>query len=516
MEESEKITVRLPFLFKSLREEPVFNDCILKMKSGKEICTMRLLLAKNSKWFERYFETHDRTGMELDRSNAVVVNIGVFEGEQGRQRIVDFDDQTIEDFVDLLYSNYIKMTVKNIPRLLKVAVNYEFTTIAELFRRFYLEAANDKTLLYFVSEFIENDLISDAKSLAPKIAQHLIQIERNDPNECFTTHDIYKALNPSVFATVLIEKNNIENKIELDPNAQSHTNNKPHGLYLYEPGPPSQDIKNIRYIEDFVKFKGTLTNEDKEDLAKVVDWDSFLASKYLLQFPCDWLPGSYSRKTYQRIFLKRKRLLRELGKELKKCEEKQSRWYSMGWLRTISNIEQSHDEVPIVEFIRTFGGITKPFDPVKYGLLEVESSAPLIKINKPENAFIRNDDLYFMSRSRKEQPSYISFNLGPHVSFRPVRFYLNSHFAYRKSQIESMKAQGKEMLYYAPNKGIAQSIDIEITNNKKEKKKYAGISIGSQLNNYPTCSEIKVSLSGETTSHSDLFRITEIDFIGSI
>lgn len=484
---NEKINVRLQFSFKQLTDETdAYNDCILKMGSGKEFPFVRILLSKNSKKFEKYFEDND---------NKASGTPTIFQIDK------DIEDESMEEFLNFLYTNYLKLTVENIPRLLKITTRYEFTVISELLRKFVSDAINDDTLLHFVHEFIENKLDSDAKALAPLIAQHLYRIENNDPDEKITSEQIYKAVTPSIFSIILIEKNKL--------GYQTHQNNDGTKLrlYLYNPGPLSNDVKNIIHIENYVKYLGSISDDDKKELSKVINWDDPIAMSYLIDYPCDWVPAEFSNPLIFKILKKRNILLNKFKKGLQAQPDEISRWYGISWLKTIRNVEQPYDDLPIIEFIRTIGGMSKPVDPVKYGLIGTKSSQPLITINQPRDAFIRDPKLYFMSKSIKKQMPYLSFSLGPNTLFSTKNFFLDSRFKLRNQDL------------YAENKGLVQSVNIKAGNDKNSKSVDIPVDdpqnlVGSKII-LPPSSEFTITLNGETSKHSDLFRVAQIDIIGN-
>lgn len=492
------INIRLPTKFQNFRKDfPVFDDCVIQMKSGKQFRCNRIFLAKNSKVFYKYFLDHPKTKNEF-----LVDNVIVFE-------VSDIDDNSMEDFLNMLYHNYIKLTVYNIPKLLKIASSYQFTEITPILRSFYLDAANDETLLYLAKEFIQNGLESEAKCLSPLIATHLIRIEQHDATEKFKCDDIYNALSPSIFSAVLIERNKLQSNKKI-PSRQGTQ------LYLYNYGPFSNEVTSICYIEDYVKLKGlkTLTSQDKEDLASVIDWSNPISYIYLTEYPCDWLPAKYARPLISIILKKRVLRLRDLSKEIKKSSGTTSRWFLISSLRSIQKGGQYKEPLPAIELIRTLGGLVPPFDPVKYGLLNIKSSKPLIRTNPPENSFIRDPHSYFISKTEGSTMPYIEFDLGPHISFKPKEFILDSRVRYLDSQFSIKKSE------YAKNKGLVEFVDVISSTKDNEETTINHCPIpkpesneGAHVN-IPDCSKMKFVLNGKTSSHYNIFRVSTLEVIG--
>lgn len=484
------VNVRLPFLFKSLTDSTdVFNDCIIKFNSGVEYPFVRIILAKNSKYFDNYFEVNDQQKLPI------IINVDKC-----------IDQKAMIEFLKFLYSNYLKLDVYNIPALLKIARHYEFLVIGKLLERFYMDAAqNDDTLIHFVSEFIKYDLESDALLLAPNIALHLFRIEKKDPDEKFTCTQIYQAVTPRVFAEILKEKNKLEDsKISRDPLRSQ--------LYLYDPSKVDIDKKNILHIENYVKLyteHHELTENDKEYLASVIEWDmekNSNAPSYLIKYKCDWLPANYSQPLIERILKTRNLRIKQFNRNLKQQPDQVSRWFSLSWIRTIKINEAPNEDLPIIEFIRTIGGTSKPVDPVKHGLIKVYSSKPLITKNKPQNALIRDPKLYFESRAFDKQPPYISIDLGPNTLFRPRNVFFDSRYLRESTKYN--------------NKGIVTSVLAQV---KEQDKMSQPVTLSVVNNNSPyLCSfnnkpgsEIKFTLNGLTSKNFDVFRVTELEVIGN-
>ena len=58
--------------------------------------------------------------------------------------------------------------------------------------------------------------------------------------------------------------------------------------------------------------------------------------------------------------------------------------YVMSWVKNAKHVNLHPDNTPIIEFIRTLGGTVNPFNPIEYGLINIESTKPIINKRKPE------------------------------------------------------------------------------------------------------------------------------------
>lgn len=485
---ADRINVRLPFLFKKLTgESDTFNDCILRFRSGVEYPFVRIVLAKQSRYFENYFKENAQQQLP------VIVNM--------KECI---DPNAMKQLLDLLYTNYIKLNVYNITPLLKIARQYEFPVICRFLTQFYLEASNDETLLHFVKEFIKNDLHDDALLLAPKIASHLYRIERNDPDEKITCTEIYQAVTPVILTKVLIEKN----KLEIRKEAQRDVINSE--LYKYDIK-EDHNLKNIGHIENFVKLytvSHKLTDDDKESLSSAIEWDDESSTiQYFIHYKCDWVPARYSQDIIESILRIRNKRLTEFKKNLQKQPSQVSRWFSLSWIRTIKNIESPNKDLPIIEFIRTIGGTTKSIDPVKYGLIKVNSSPPLYPKAEPKQAIIKNN-YNFAARTFDNKPPYISIDLGLNTIFAPRKVYLDSHFIHKKKMFMNEGFPQSVLVQVKNKKGLTNQIKLNITyDNNGRTQLCQFVNDGG--------SEFTFTLSGQTSNNSDLFRVSELEIIGN-
>lgn len=398
---TQHLNIRLGIQFDDFRHSNQFTDCLLISGETRFPC-QRIVLAKISKWFDKYFEEHPITKYgdicEID----LPVN----------------PNNVLDQFLNLIYTNYADVNINNLPLLLKMSVFYDCPIITKALQNLYHDATNDETVLHLAKEFIALDLIDDARSLAPHIAHHLKKIHNGEADLRYTIEDLFKSLSPSVFAAV----------INQDLLKQASENEK-----------QFTDEDKVRYIDNFVLYHGKeITDEkEKEDLASPIDWNSPIAFQYLARHQCDWLPARIARPLISRILKNRQTLQRYLEKSIKKSAPEVSRWYIYSWAQSCRNASYERDdpEVNVVQFIRTLGGTTNPIDPVKYGFMnsfctpcdeKTLEGIPIAPDFGPTNVLLTDDQKYFMAIKKDGVYPGVGIDLGELARFTPHRIILNT------------------------------------------------------------------------------------------
>lgn len=452
---NESMFIRLPNHFQEIAKANTdLNDCILRA-GEKQIPCQRVFLARYSKWFYKYFLEHQK----IDK-NPVVVEIN------------NVEPKYLEEFINLLYTNYLKVNEKNLPQLLKIAYYYKFPHISHILRSFCIDANTqnkDKFLMQFTEKFIEAGLIDDAISLAPKIAAHFRRAELHDPSEKITIQEIYQKLNPAVFSAVLKARNRLlseeqmknpqktptysstqkkNNNIKLITINDSIRQNLSRHLYDQE---LTGNLLIIYYIEQFVKTKGisTLTETDKKQLSEVLKTPELpkgieddYSINYMKKFSCEWFPDKIYRKHVCTLLDKKREILNNFEKKVDLIDQKTgtNRWFIMSWIKKIKDVKMGLNDVPLIEFIRTLGDSTNEINPILYNLIKVECSKPLMMFRGIENAFLRDPNLYYitgiMNQDKNELP-FVDINLGENVFFRPRRILLDSRASYNSTDLNA-------------------------------------------------------------------------------
>lgn len=524
-----KINLRLPSHFDQIgREIKGMDDCIIQVGDTRIPCN-RILLAKNSQWFRDYFAKHKKPGVQFREENAVVVPIN------------DILPEYMQSFIDILYKNYLKINVINLPHLLKVAHFYKFPQISSILRTFYKDASQSNyTLMHFAKTFIENGLVDDAIALAPEITSHFIRAENHDQTETISIQDIYDALSPPVFAAVLIERRKkLEAELNVqvnDPQAQQAQQNTPESVnrsirenlnkYVLQKE-PTNDRLIIKYIEEFVKVKGvkTLTEDDKESLAKALvsrqNAEGLMAVSFkedLINNDCDWVPARFYRFHVKRILDNRRSALRQFQKSIRKVGENETtnRWYVTSCVRNIKNAVKNPDPVPLIEFIRTLGGSVKPINPVDFGFIVIDSTKPMIDSRKAQNVFVQDPTQYFISQNDGKKKGFIKFDIGDNVFFKPSRIYIDSRAYFKRHELNSKDQKNSVKLDY---RGHISSLKMTISKNGATESRDFNIPEPAKPYeiDFPLRDHLFSSATFEvnaTDKGSDIFRITTLEIMG--
>lgn len=290
---------------------------------------------------------------------------------------------------------------------------------------------------------------------------------------------------------------------------------------------PTGDHLIFKYIDDFVKFKGVknLSEDDKEELVKTLisnqNKDGIKSASYttdIIKYDCDWIPDRFYRLHVNRILDNKRNALREFQKSLENLGENDStnRWFVMSHVSNIKNAVKCPESVPLIEFIRTLGGAVKPFNPVKYGFITIDSSEAIIPERPAENAFIQDPECYFLSSKEEMKNGFIKFDLGDNVHFKPFKMYLDSRAMYKKHEIITRNKKDPNQL---DQRNRVSKVKLTINNNETSK------SVVFDIPNPMNPSEIDFPLRDQPFSSAtfeieeiirgvDTFRITTLEVIG--
>ena len=374
------ISERLVSRLAEFRDEKLFNDVIL-VSNGEEHPCSRISLAQQCQWFCRKF---------IENPLAV--------GEVMRLELPVNPSNIIGTFLDVLLRGKVVLTLENLPLLLKMAVFYEAPKLADVLRYFVRQTVlnvdrenggerasmkrmllagdkqstkltrwdlNNERLLYFMREFAHLGLTEDALALTPFVTEHFVALIMEQKSEetrrmgkrsssqksAFTMQEIYDSVPPHVMAAMVT-----------DPRLYG-----PSGILA------ADDVVGI--IDEFVRHWGTLTDNDREALARVIDWEDISAFQHIVLHRCDWLPDRHYRMLVKRVLDKRRGILRDMGKVTRKCPEQIPKWYVYSWFTAIRNVSfvrpGMEPEVNLIHFFRTLGGATKFAHPWYFGFLDI-------------------------------------------------------------------------------------------------------------------------------------------------
>lgn len=489
---TQHLNIRLGFQFDDFRHSSQFTDCRLVSGDVKIPC-QRIVLAKVSNWFDKYFEEHPITKYGDVCEIEVPVN----------------PKNILEQFINLIYTNYADVTILNLPLLLKMSVFYDCPTITKALQILYHDATNDDTVLYLAKEFISLGLIEDARSLAPSIAMHLKRIHNNEKELRFSIEDLFDSLSPPVFAAVI-------NQDLLKQNGEKEL--------------PFTDEDKVRYIDSFVLYHGKeiTDEEEKEALASPIDWTSPSAYQFLARHKCDWLPAKIARPLINRIIKNRQALQKYLERGVKKASPEVSRWYIYSWAQSCRNAsyEREDPEVNVVDFIRTLGGTTDPIDPVRYGFIDAFCTPcdkktlegkPLTSNFSPSNVLLTDNQLYFMAQKEGEVYPGVGIDLGDLARFTPKKIMLNTRIEprpYTSTRPYNPKPYTKSFSFkLGQNK--EECIKLNSNYNFEIAKEMEGKFESQSLSVNKSCNSMMFQLNGPQTNGGYMMRVVSLEVKGS-
>ncbi|OHT12166.1 BTB/POZ domain containing protein [Tritrichomonas foetus] len=463
--------IRLASQFNTFRKVDQFNDCVL-ISGNDQIRCQRLILSKYSNYFKRYFAEHPLKKLGDVCTVTLPVN----------------PNNILDSFLQIIYENYLPITIQNIPPLLKMAVYYECPSLQVILKNFYLSATNNDTILYFAEKFIELDLLDDAKALAPQLAEHVKRIHNCDPTEKFSITDIYKSLSPQVFAAVFCQES-----LKFIP-----------------------DHEKVRYIDKFVIYRGLeITDEkDREELASPINWSDASAYTHMVHYKCDWLPDKLARPLLNIILNSRRSSITKFRNEIKKSDPKVSRWYPSTWAYAIqeAKIARCSPSVDVVDFIRTLGGLAQPINPIKYGFIFIPNECvPLMNKFKPENAFlVHNNSTYYLANKVGNKMPTIGFDLKTNSKLKIESISIDS-------TVLKKEQKGTLQIRFSPKPSLSKVLfkpgDMNGFTLEFDKEK-GGVIHHLAVNVAKPCSKVSFTMQESTLAGSTIMRISSIDVCG--
>ncbi|KAH0794579.1 BTB/POZ domain containing protein [Histomonas meleagridis] len=369
-----KSSIHLDSNFEYYRRQEKFIDCVL-LSGGKRYPAHRVILAKFCSWFKKYFIEHPKQGnapLEVELP-------------------VDPTDQSLDQFLDIIYRGRAHIDVMNIPPLLKMADFYDVPVLREIMRRSYTAANNDSTLIHFVTEFIKLDLTDDAIRLAPSLARNFKKVLDGEKLVIFTKEQFFNAVSPKVLAAVL--------------NDQCFSNKTQY-----------PDTLKVELIDEFVGDTKITDITDQRALASCIDWTEPNSKYHLVNYRCDWLPSDIAFPLYESLLVTRNRSIIKFNKSIKSSKDKLSRWYLFAWATKIHDshpINTDDPEFDTISFIRTLGGTTQPFNPQPYGLIKTFISAkPIADPQFGPSNVLKDDTSYFMAQADQNGPPMVGLDFG--------------------------------------------------------------------------------------------------------
>jgi hypothetical protein len=188
------------------------------------------------------------------------------------------------------------------------------------------------------------------------------------------------------------------------------------------------EIAKIRLADQFtgVRRSNSLTLDEKTWISKcILTWDqddcirTLHLETILARYECDWVSPKLARPCLSRLVSIRRSNIQSMACECRSASSLVSRWFCLPWLSAIQlgeSVKKSPD-IKLIEFGRSFGGLTREIDVSSVGLVDVHSSKPISKAFKPILS-LQSGPKYFltMTNGSKELP-WLEVDFGQCVNF---------------------------------------------------------------------------------------------------
>ena len=355
-----------------------FCDVVLHFNSGKSFSAHKIFLAQKSGWFLNYF-----------KKDPSVSSIQI-----------EFDpDGKFFAFITSVYQNHFEIDQINFASFLKCAEYYSFTLEFKQISQYINSLIHRNTILQFSTALSKWDLNTECL----QNLSYLYDIFNNTKNKKI----FYRSVSPTVFAAIL-KKLPDSNKI-------------------YE---------RFQFISEYVRTNHkALTENDKVQLASVINWKDSKAYRLILEFDNDWIPDSIARNLFSQALNARRKTAKAFENDVQKAKGDNSRWFALSWLHSLSKgiPENATPVVDVFQCARLLGG-NNEINPAKYMLFETLSSPFVGQGTNVEymysvnNIFTSDNDNYFLSKegSAKQHP-FISFSFGRNAKLLLKSLQVNSY-----------------------------------------------------------------------------------------
>ena len=385
------------------RSDKVFIDVILR-SNNDEIPAHGLLLSKYSKWFKEQLSQ-----LERKRNEPVIIDLPVN------------PNSAMQAVIEAFYSGRLNLTIKNATSILKIGVFYGIDPITQIVRHFIQKNLNPTTALVYAAELINLDLIVDAQKLSKCIAGELHEIVHSPgvPRQ-ISKEQIFKAVSDGrVFASIIKEA--IFSKDITD------------GKTVH---PALTEEQKVEIIDEYVGDKDIKIEDEKEQLASAINWDSPNSYKYLVHYKCDWVPPRISRKLLYKILNARRENSKVFKEDSNHANSKLSRWFPFAWIQVTADAIPTK-ETPLVyvnKFISTFGGCTSPINPSDFGFINANDDHPYTgEVYSPHfhpKKMLEHSQDYFSALNSGSVPS-ATVNYGDIVKIKPKDIFIDCCIPFR-------------------------------------------------------------------------------------
>jgi len=254
-----------------------------------------------------------------------------------------------------------------------------------------------------------------------------------------------------------------------------------------------RDEEKLRLLDDF--YSSSEYNDfEKSFLSNVVQFGEENSFNYILNYKCEWLLPSLSRKYYCQAISNRRKSVEQFRNEIN--SQNQNDFSRLVLLSKLSVICESNEgdfqrKYDLFDSLSTLWGAIYPINVAFYGLINVESSTPLT--NQFNSLNVVEYDRIFMAQA--DQSTYLSVNIPILDAFRVDNIVL------------------KDDLYQSLHaaKGNSDSTNYSYWFNKNKKHKHRG-KIGTK---HETNSKEIKSITIVPSDNNGMFHFNYISLYGS-
>jgi hypothetical protein len=356
---------RLSQKFQEYREGNLFIDIIIYV-GDDGFPAHKLVLAKYSRWFCRYFEE--------TRSSSVIE----FRPEFNPQNM-------LISAINFMYFGTIELSPSNVMAALAIGATYEISILHEMaldkLLAYLPDHENDPlVVLDFCQKSVEYDVREVDDKLLPLIPRHFGRVSRGL---------IWRSINATMLGE-LLKTYNVHNG-DFD--------------------------EALTMIDQFHANFPIVSETDRENLASIVDWADPQAHQLMIRHNCVWVPARIQLDQLRRVMRAARTTAHALRERASLAQTEMSRWFPFTWIQSVHDGDGKGGdtfEVEVIDFARTLGRTVTGFNPVQVGLVTVRSSEPLGGF--PATAAIDGTSTeYFMSVGTD---MFWEVDLGPLAQFR--------------------------------------------------------------------------------------------------
>jgi len=350
--------------------EKLFIDFTIKCGTERIMCH-KIVLVQSSKYFSDFF-SRNPFAKEIE--------------------IPYYLDYSLSGIIESCYSNRIEVDIKSVIPVLKYSSMLGIVHIYNQCKTFLIAHLKDSNRMKYAAQLCNlglSDVISNPESISyfsSCLKNHAMQKK------------LFSAITPDFFVNLMGYPDN------------SHYSNK----------------QKICLIEVMYQVRGFISDECRDSLASLIDWNEPDSYLYFMQYDLLWVPDRIARPFIGIALNNRISTVSCLCNEFKTIESTNS-LYLMSWA---SFIYQSKPfkypmNVEALSFISTQFGICRHFNIADYGLIQLTGSSSL----SPEFELkkILEPDMYYCSQdgSSTNHP-YIVLSFGSDVRFRLQSITVNS------------------------------------------------------------------------------------------